>query len=83
MKELLRTNDMVKVSWVRALLALNAQTLDESLVSETLNVILKYEGDIKKAQGELGRLITRKAEEEAAAPAEEAPKPAAKKGTLH
>jgi hypothetical protein len=47
-------------------------------------VILKYEGDIKKAQGELGRLIARKAEEEAkpgAAPA--APPAPAKKGALH
>ena len=75
------------LDWARALLALNAQTLDESLVSDTLNVILKYEGDIKKAQGELGRLITRKADEEAVEAekpaAAEPAKPAAKKGTLH
>ena len=75
------------LDWARALLALNAQTLEESLVSDTLNVILKYEGDIKKAQSELGRLIVRKSEEAAAEP--EAPKPAtgagapAKKGVLH
>ena len=75
------------LDWARALLALNAQTLDESLVSDTLNVIPKYEGDIKKAQGELGRLITRKADEEAVEAekpaAAEPAKPAAKKGTLH
>ncbi len=72
------------LDWARALLALNAQDLDESLVGETLNVILKYEGDIKKAQSELGRLITRKPEEtaEKAAPAG-APTAAAKKGVLH
>ena len=51
------------LDWARALLALNATELDEDLVRDTMNVILKYEGDIKKAQGELGRLIVRKAEE--------------------
>ncbi len=76
------------LDWARALLALNAQDLDEAMVSDTLNVILKYEGDIKKAQSELGRLITRKTEEEGAKPAEAstekpADKPAAKKGVLH
>ena len=79
------------LDWARALLALNAQDLDEAMVNDTLNVILKYEGDIKKAQSELGRLITRKTEEapkaEEAAPAGDA-KPAgeakpAKKGVLH
>ena len=53
---------------------------------DTLNVILKYEGDIRKAQSELWRLIVRKAEEKrpepAAAAAPAAPAPA-KKGTLH
>jgi MoxR-like ATPase len=68
------------LDWARALLALNATTLDESLVKDTLNVILKYEGDIKKAHAELGRLIARKADEEAkpgsapAAPGVGAPK---------
>jgi MoxR-like ATPase len=83
------------LDWARALMALNATALDEDVVRETLNVILKYEGDIKKAQSELGRLITRKAEEGAEAEGAAA-KPAAgekakpggnapttKKGTLH
>jgi MoxR-like ATPase len=48
------------LDWARALLALNATALDEKLVQETLNVILKYEGDIRKAQSELGRLLVRK-----------------------
>jgi len=48
------------LDWARALLALNATELDEGLVQDTLNVILKYEGDIRKAQGELGRLLVRK-----------------------
>jgi MoxR-like ATPase len=74
------------LDWARALLALNASQLEEGLVRDTLNVILKYEGDIKKAQSELGRLIVRKAEaarpEAAGSPAPPAAPPA-KKGTLH
>ncbi|HBZ69116.1 MAG TPA: ATPase [Deltaproteobacteria bacterium] len=75
------------LDWARALLALHASELDEALVRETLNVILKYEGDIRKAQSELGRLIVRKAEEKRPEPAAAAGAPAApapaKKGTLH
>jgi MoxR-like ATPase len=82
------------LDWARALLALNAGQLDEGLVRDTLNVILKYEADIKKAQSELGRLITRKPDAPAA-PAGAAAAPAAgaapaqpqaataKKGVLH
>jgi MoxR-like ATPase len=71
------------LDWARALLALNTTTLDEGLVKDTLNVILKYEGDIKKAQAELGRLIARKADEEAKPAAPGAPAaPPAKKGLL-
>ena len=73
------------LDWARALLVLNASELDEALVSDTLNVILKYEGDIRKAEGELGRLITRKTEEKAepAKTAETPSPPPAKKGVLH
>ncbi len=71
------------LDWARALLALNASSLDEALVKDTLNVILKYEGDIKKAHAELGRLIARKAEEEAKPGAAPAPPAPAKKGALH
>ncbi len=79
------------LDWARALLALNAGQLDEGLVRDTLNVILKYEADIKKAQSELGRLITRKAEAPpaapgaapAAAPAAQPQAATAKKGVLH
>jgi MoxR-like ATPase len=56
------------LDWARALLALNATALDEKLVQETLNVILKYEGDIRKAQSELGRLLVRKPAPPPAAP---------------
>jgi MoxR-like ATPase len=70
------------LDWARALLALNASQIDEEIVRDTLNVILKYEGDIRKAQSELGRLIVRKAETPKptaaeAKPAEAAPGPAA------
>jgi MoxR-like ATPase len=41
------------LDWARALLALNATELEQGLVQETLNVILKYEGDIRKAHEEL------------------------------
>jgi MoxR-like ATPase len=73
------------LDWARALLALNAEQLDEDLVKSTLNVILKYEGDIKKAQGELGKLLVKKTEEAppAAAKPEAPPAAPAKKGVLH
>jgi MoxR-like ATPase len=70
------------LDWARALLALNAKQLDEGLVRDTLNVILKYEGDIKKAQGELGKLLVKR-EEPAAPPAGAPPAAPAKKGVLH
>ena len=72
------------LDWARALLALNASDLDDAVVSDTLNVILKYEGDIKKAQSELGKLLEKKSSEarvETSKPAA-APEPA-KKGILH
>ncbi len=75
------------LDWARALTVMNASELDQELVNDTLNVVLKYEGDIKKAQGELGRLIQKKTAEK---PTEEAPvaeekavEPAAKKAILH
>jgi MoxR-like ATPase len=41
------------LDWARALTLLNAKQLDESLVEDTLTAILKYEGDMRKAQDEL------------------------------
>ena len=88
----LRELDLKKVpsisetlDWARALLALNANELDQELVQQTFNVILKYEGDVRRAEGELDKLLQKKAGEAAAA------KPAAaatgdtgtKKGALH
>ena len=69
------------LDWARALLVLNAQQLDEGLVRDTINVILKYEGDIRKAQAELAKLLGRK--EEASRPAAAAGGAPAKKGVLH
>jgi MoxR-like ATPase len=93
MMQKLRQLDLKKVpsisetlDWARALLALNATELSEELVSQTFNVILKYEGDVRKAQGELSKLLQRKAAEaEAQAPSRaSAPPPAVvTKGALH
>jgi MoxR-like ATPase len=74
------------LDWARALMALSADELSEDDVRDTLNVILKYEGDIQKAQNELGKLLEKKTP-----PAAEAPKagepakaePEKKKGILH
>jgi MoxR-like ATPase len=41
------------LDWTRALMLLNVGALDDALVGETLSVILKYEGDIRKGQQEL------------------------------
>lgn len=73
------------LDWARALLALNASELDEEMVNQTFNVILKYEGDVRKAQSELDKLLRKKAGEAAAKAPTGAPKPAAttKKGALH
>jgi len=72
------------LDWARALLALNAEELEDQIVSDTLNVILKYEGDVQKAQNELGKLIQKKTAEAAAEKPQPAPEQsAAKKGILH
>jgi MoxR-like ATPase len=41
------------LDWVKALTLLNVQSLDNALVDETLDTIVKYEGDVRKAQEEL------------------------------
>ena len=46
------------LDWTRALMALDAATLDPALVSHTLGVLLKYEDDIARLQGgEAARLL--------------------------
>jgi MoxR-like ATPase len=48
------------LDWVRALVLLNAQALDAQLVQDTLNLILKYEGDIDRAVEKLPELMARR-----------------------
>jgi MoxR-like ATPase len=71
------------LDWARALLALNADELEDQIVSDTLNVILKYEGDIQKAQNELAKLIKKKTAEQQAEKPQPAPAETSKKGILH
>ncbi|MEZ7979128.1 MAG: MoxR family ATPase [Myxococcota bacterium] len=71
------------LDWARALLALNADELEEGIVSDTLNVILKYEGDVQKAQNELSKLIEKKTVQTQAEKPQPAPAETAKKGILH
>jgi MoxR-like ATPase len=71
------------LDWARALLALNADELEDQIVGDTLNVILKYEGDVQKAQNELSKLIQQKTAEVAAEKPQPAPAEATKKGILH
>ena len=47
------------LDWARALTLLNVDTLDGALVDDTLSTILKYEGDIRKAQQELKEYVAR------------------------
>ena len=71
------------LDWARALLALNAEELEEEIVGDTLNVILKYEGDVQKAQNELSKLIEKKTVQAQAEKPQPAPDETAKKGILH
>jgi MoxR-like ATPase len=73
------------LDWARALMTLNADSLEAELVAETMNIILKYQGDIHKAQSELNKLLAQKSAEaqpdRPAAP--QRPTPPAKKSVLH
>ncbi len=88
----IRTLDLKKtpsiaetLDWARALMVLNADELEEELVSNTLNIILKHQGDIAKAQTELNEMLRHKAAQQAG----EQPQPArptaasVKKSVLH
>ncbi|MBI3250036.1 MAG: MoxR family ATPase [Deltaproteobacteria bacterium] len=48
------------LDWAKALILLNVEYLDESVVNDTLNTILKYEGDIRKAETELKDFLQKK-----------------------
>jgi MoxR-like ATPase len=41
------------LDWAKALTLLNADRLDQQMVEDTLTTVLKYEGDIRKAEDEL------------------------------
>jgi len=58
------------LDWTRALTLLNVKALDEAIVAETLSTILKYEGDIRKAQVELKDYVEKQRVKLQAAPAE-------------
>ena len=45
------------LDWARALVVLNAESLDQEVVKGTLNIILKYEKDIQKAKDSLRQII--------------------------
>ncbi len=62
------------LDWARALVVMNVASLDEALVKDTLSTILKYEGDLRKAEKELELYLNKKKAdaEAAAAPAEPA-----------
>jgi len=47
------------IDWARTLLLLGADTLDVKTVRETLNVLLKYEEDIRQVDREITTLIAR------------------------
>jgi MoxR-like ATPase len=60
-----RTVDLKKLpsisetlDWARALTILNTEALDEETIKSTLNLFLKYEGDIKKIGGNLQSLLS-------------------------
>ncbi len=62
------------LDWARALTLLNIATLDDALVADTLSVILKYEGDIRKGQQELREYLElQKAKQQKAAAATTTP----------
>ncbi|HEY7775489.1 MAG TPA: MoxR family ATPase [Kineobactrum sp.] len=45
------------IDWARSLLLLHAQQLDEEIIHNTLNVLLKFEDDINTASAGLGELL--------------------------
>ncbi len=60
------------LDWAKALTLLNVHRLEEAQVNETLNTILKYEGDVRKAEAELKEYLGRqKAKVETAAASQE------------
>ena len=50
------------IDWARALVLLNAAELDANLVRETLNVLLKFEGDIEATHRSIHELVRKSAQ---------------------
>ena len=48
------------LDWAKALTLLNVHKLEEGVVNETLDAILKYEGDVRKAEAELKDYLQKK-----------------------
>ena len=46
------------LDWAQALALLNADTLSAELVAQTLNLVLKHEGDVEKAKGQIHALAS-------------------------
>lgn len=62
------------IDWARTLLLLGREDIDAGVVRETLNVLLKYEEDIRRAEDELPELVKQvPASGGAAGPAEKTP----------
>lgn len=62
----LRAEDLYKVpgvaetiDWVSALVALDQQALDESIIEDTLGVILKYQDDVEQLKGQIQKVYNR------------------------
>jgi len=45
------------IDWAKSLLLLHADKLEEELIKNTLNVLLKYQDDINAAESEIRSLI--------------------------
>jgi MoxR-like ATPase len=46
------------LDWVRALVLLGAESLEERVVSETLDLIIKYEADAEKVRSKMRDIVT-------------------------
>jgi len=59
------------LDWAKALTLLNVHRLEETQVNETLNTVLKYEGDVRKAEAELKEYLSQKKTKAEAVPAQD------------
>ena len=70
------------LDWAKALVIMNAHSLGDEIVRNTLSTIAKYEGDLRKTEKELaGFLDKKRAEQKARAAADAAATPAETDGT--